>query len=60
MDNSAGRGIGTDKQYFETEQGKLINAKEVKARYVRAYSKGSNLSAINCVQEIEVFGIPAQ
>jgi hypothetical protein len=60
MDNSAGRGIGTDKQYFETEQGKLIDAKGVKARYVRAYSKGSNLSAINCIQELEVYGIPAQ
>ena len=60
MDNSSGRGIGTDKQYFETEQGKLIDAKGVKARYVRCYSKGSNLSAINCIQEVEVYGLPAQ
>jgi hypothetical protein len=60
MDNSAGRGIGTDKQYFETEQGKLNDAKAVKARYVRCYSKGSNLSAINCIQEVEVYGLPAQ
>ena len=60
MDNSAGRGIGTDKQYFETQEGKLINAKAVKARYLRAYSKGSNLSAINCIQEVEVYGLPAK
>jgi hypothetical protein len=58
LDNSAGRGIGTDKQYFETEQGKLIDAKGIKARYVRAYSKGSNLSALNCIQELEVYGLP--
>ena len=56
MDNSSGRGIGTDKQYFETAEGKLIDAKGVKARYVRCYSKGSNLSAINCIQEVEVYG----
>jgi hypothetical protein len=60
MDNSSGRGIGTDKEYFESEQGRLVDAKGVKARYVRAYSRGSNLSAINCIQEVEVYGLPAK
>jgi len=56
MDNSSGLGVGTDREYFETREGKLIDAKGVKARYVRAYSKGSSQSALNVLQEIEVYG----
>jgi hypothetical protein len=60
-ENGAGQGIGFDRQYFETQQGKLIPApKDLKARYLRFYSKGSNLSALNCYQEVEVYGRPAQ
>lgn len=59
-DNSSGLGIGTDREYFETRQGKLIDAKGVAARYVRCYTKGNNLSAFNCWQEIEVYGLPGQ
>jgi hypothetical protein len=60
MDNSSGRGIGKDREYFETQEGKLIDAKGVKARFVRSYTKGSTLSAFNVHQEIEVYGSPAQ
>lgn len=60
-ENSAGLGIGFDKQYFETQFGKIVPAKPgLKARYVRCYSKGSNLSALNAYQEIEVYGQPAK
>jgi hypothetical protein len=60
-ENGAGLGIGFDRQYFETQYGKLIPAKEgLYARYIRCYSKGSNLSAFNCYQEIEVYGQPAK
>ena len=59
-DNSSGLGAGTDREYFETAQGRLIDAKGTKARYVRAYTRGGNLSAINVVQEIEVYALPAQ
>lgn len=60
-ENVTGLGIGTDRQYFETQQGLLIPAKDgVKTRYLRFYSKGSNLSALNCYQEIEVYGRPAK
>lgn len=60
-ENSAGLGIGFDKQYFETQFGKIIPAKSgLKARYVRCYSKGSNLSALNAYQEIEVYGQSAK
>ena len=57
MDNSSGLGVGTDREYFETREGKLIDAKGVKARYVRAYSKGSTQSALNVLQEIEVYAM---
>ncbi len=60
MDNAAGLGIGTNKEYFETYEGKLIPVKGDKARYVRLYSKGSTFSALNRYTEVEVYGLPAQ
>ena len=60
VDNSAGLGIGTDKEYFETNQGRLFDAKGIVGRYVRAYTAGSSLSAINACQEVEVYGMPAK
>ena len=41
QDNTSGLGVGTDREYFETHEGKLIDAKGIKARYIRFYSKGS-------------------
>lgn len=60
QDNTSGLGVGTDREYFETHEGRLINAKGVKARYFRFYSKGSTESALNEYTEIEVYGRPAQ
>ncbi len=57
-DNSSGLGVGTDREYFERHYGRVIDAKGVKARYVRDYTKGSHLSALNCRQEIEVYAVP--
>src|SRR5579859_245749 len=51
-DNSSGLGVGSDREYFETREGRLINAKGVKARYLRFYSKGSTESALNEYTEI--------
>jgi hypothetical protein len=59
MDNSAGLGIGTDKEYFETHHGRTFDARGVVARYVRCYTAGSTLSALNVCQEVEVYGFPA-
>jgi len=59
-DNSSGLGVGTDKEYFETYEGKLIDAKGVEARYVRCYSRGSTYSALNRYTEVEVWGIPIE
>ena len=57
-DNTSGLGIGADREYFERQFGRVFDAKGVKARYVRGYTKGSNLSALNCWQEIEVYALP--
>ena len=59
-DNSSKLGVGTDREYFELEFGRVLPVKGVKARYVRGYTKGSSLSAINCWQEIEVYALPAK
>ena len=56
QDNTSGIGMGTDREYFETHEGRLINAKGVTARYLRFYSKGSTDSALNEYTEIEVYG----
>lgn len=56
QDNSAGLGRGTDREYFELAEGKLIPLKNVKARYVRVYSNGSTGGDENRFTEIEVYG----
>ena len=58
-DNSCGLGIGSDMHYVETAEGKLIDAKGVRARYVRLYSNGSSSNELNHYIEVEVFGKPA-
>lgn len=59
-DNSAGLGVGKDKEYFENYEGRLIDAKGEKARYVRLYSQGSTYTALNRYTEVQVFGLPAE
>jgi hypothetical protein len=59
-DNSAGMGAGTDMHYVETSEGKLVDAKGHKARYVRLYSRGNNANELNHYVEVEVFGRPAR
>ncbi|MBN2011818.1 hypothetical protein JW960_20990 [candidate division KSB1 bacterium] len=60
IDNSAGMGVGTNMNYVETAEGKLIDAKGVQGRYVRLYSNGSNSNDLNHYIEIEVYGKPVQ
>ena len=59
-DNTAGMGVGKDMNYIETSEGKLIDAKGVKGRYVRAYSNGNNNNDLNHWIELEVWGRPAK
>jgi hypothetical protein len=58
-DDSSKQGPGTDKEYFETKYGKVVDARGARGRYVRGYSKGTSLTALNCWQELEVYGVPA-
>ena len=59
-DNSSGLGVGTDREYFELQFGRVVAAKGIKARYVRGFTRGSNQSSLNCWQEIEVYALPAK
>jgi len=55
-ENTSGLGVGTDREYFETNEGKLIDTKGAKARYFRFYSNGSTESKMNEYTEIEIYG----
>ena len=52
-------GSGKDRAYLETYQGKLMDAKGVRGRYIRLYSNGNTTSKLNHYIEVEVFGKPA-
>jgi hypothetical protein len=55
-DNKSGLGAGTDRQYFESFQGKTVDCKKARARFVRLYSHGSTDSAMNEYTEVEIYG----
>jgi serine/threonine protein kinase len=58
-DNSAGLGVGADKPYVETNEGKLIDLLSQgspKARYVRFYSNGNTSNDLNHYIEVDVYG----
>ncbi|HNR29405.1 MAG TPA: hypothetical protein PKI11_00820 [Candidatus Hydrogenedentes bacterium] len=54
--NSAGLGVGEDKEYVENYQGRLIKVDAVKGRYVRLYSNGNTANELNHYVEVEVYG----
>jgi len=60
FDNSSGLGIGDDLEYWDTYEGRLVNAKGAVARYVRLYSRGSTSDDMNHYTEVEVYGLPGQ
>jgi len=60
IDNSAGLGVGKDKHYVETAEGRLIDAKGVQARYVRLYSNGNNNNDLNHYIEVAAYGNPVK
>jgi hypothetical protein len=57
-DNSAGLGIGPDKEYIETNEGRLIDPHGAAGRYVRLYSRGNTSNDMNHYVEVEVYGTP--
>ncbi len=59
-DNSSGLGVGKDKGYWETYEGRLIDAKGAKGRFVRLYSKGSTEDDMNHYTEVAVYAVEAK
>ena len=59
-DNSSGLGIGSDKEYIETNEGRLIDPKGFEGRYLRLYSKGNTSNDMNHYVEVEVYGTPVK
>jgi len=59
-DDTSGQGAGKAMNYVETSEGKLVDAKGSRARYVRLYSNGNNANDLNHYVEVEVFGRPAK
>jgi len=57
-DNTANMGAGKGKEYIENREGKLIECKDVQARYVRLYSSGNTSNDMNHYTEVEVYGKP--
>lgn len=57
-DNSSKMTAGKDKEYIEVAEGKLIDPKGAKGRYVRLYSKGNTTNDLNHYVEVEVYGLP--
>jgi hypothetical protein len=57
-DNSSKLGAGKDRNYVETAEGRLIDARGVTGRFVRLYSNGSSNADVNHYIEVEVYGKP--
>ena len=60
IDNSLGLGVGKDMHYTETAEGKLIDAKGARARYVRLHSNGNTTYDTNHYIEVEIYGKAAK
>lgn len=56
IDNSLGLGVGKDKHYVEKAEGKLVDAKGSRGRYVRLWSQANNLNDYSHYIEVEVYG----
>ncbi|MDW7760008.1 MAG: discoidin domain-containing protein [Acidobacteriota bacterium] len=59
-DNSSGLGVGKDKEYIETNEGRLFDPKGVESRYIRLYSAGNTANDMNHYVEVEIYGIPVK
>jgi len=57
-DNSSGLGVGKDKEYVESFQGRLVDAKGAPARYVRLNTSGNTGNELNHYIEVEVWASP--
>jgi hypothetical protein len=55
-DNSSKQGAGKEKEYVEVAEGRLVDPKGAKGRYVRLYSNGNTTNDLNHYVEVEVYG----
>ena len=55
-DNTSKLGPGKEKEYVEVAEGKLIDPKGAKGRYVRLSSNGNTTNDLNHYVEVEVYG----
>jgi hypothetical protein len=60
IENIHSLGVGTDKNYVEKAEGKLVDGKGTIARYVRFYSSGNNEDDMNHYIEAAVYGKPVK
>lgn len=56
--DSLGLGAGKDLSYVETYEGKLMEGKGARGRYVRLFSNGNSRDDLNHYIEVEVYGRP--
>ncbi|GEP44945.1 discoidin domain-containing protein [Brevifollis gellanilyticus] len=59
-DDTLKLGAGADPAYIETNHGRVIDAKNTKARYVRLTSNGNTSNEMNHYCEVQVFGVPGK
>ena len=59
-DNSSKLGVGKDYEYVDSFEGRLVDGKGIKGRYVRCYSNGNTANDMNHMIEIEVYGRPVK
>ena len=52
--------LADDKEYIETYEGRLIDTKGEKVRYLRFYSNGNTSTDMNHYIEVEVYATPAK
>jgi hypothetical protein len=57
-DNTSKLGAGKDKEYIEVAEGRLIDSKGAKGRYIRLYSNGNTTNDLTHYVEVEVYGSP--
>lgn len=58
VSNQLGFGAGKDPVHLESFEGRIIDTKGLKGRYVRLYSNGNTTSDMNHYIEVEVYGTP--
>jgi hypothetical protein len=55
-DNTSKLALGKDKEYIEVAEGRLLDPKGAKGRYVRLSSRGNTTNDLNHYVEVEVYG----